>query len=192
MVDEAGLVKVLDFGLAKLTEPLTAVSENEAATLATTPRMIVGTVAYMSPEQAEGQPIDARSDVFSFGSLFYEMLCGKRAFEGPSAAALLSSVMRDDPKPLNEVRRDIPSEIRRIVGRCMKKDLGARYPTASELAQELTNCRETLFAETSAILTPGRIVREARRPWVLVPLLLAVVLLGAVVTWQVRRYRDVR
>src|SRR6202521_978035 len=77
MVDESGLVKVLDFGLAKLAAPASAMSA-EAATMATTPGMIVGTVAYMSPEQTEGKPIDARSDVFSFGSVLYEMLTGRR------------------------------------------------------------------------------------------------------------------
>ena len=77
--------------------------------------MIVGTLAYMSPEQAEGKPIDARSDVFSFGSVLYEMLTGSRAFEGHSSAALLAAVMRDDPKPLSELKRDVPPEVRRIV-----------------------------------------------------------------------------
>jgi len=87
MVDESGLVKVLDFGLAKLAAPASAL--NEAATMATTPGMIVGTLAYMSPEQAEGKPIDTRSDIFSFGSVLFEMLTGGRAFEGQSSAALL-------------------------------------------------------------------------------------------------------
>src|SRR6202041_3300188 len=91
MVDQSGLVKVLDFGLAKLAASATA---GEDATMATTPGMIVGTMAYMSPEQAEGKPIDARSDIFSFGSVFYEMLTGRRAFQGQSSAALLSAVMR--------------------------------------------------------------------------------------------------
>ena len=119
MVDDSGLVKVLDFGLAKLAVPA---SVNEDATMATSPGMIVGTVAYMSPEQAEGKLIDARSDVFSFGSVLYEMLAGRRAFEGQSSAALLSAVMRDDPKPLSEVRKDVPAEVRLIVSRCLKKD----------------------------------------------------------------------
>src|SRR6185369_15308784 len=95
MVDESGLVKVLDFGLAKAAA--SASVANDAATMATTPGMIIGTAAYMSPEQAEGKPTDARSDIFSFGSLLYEMLAGKRAFEGQSSVALITAVMRDDP-----------------------------------------------------------------------------------------------
>jgi serine/threonine protein kinase len=154
MVDETGLVKVLDFGLAKLAEPASAKSD-EAMTMATKPGMIVGTTAYMSPEQAEGKSIDARSDVFSFGSVFYEMLTGKRAFEGQSSAALLSAVMKDDPKPLNEIRRDIPAEVRRIVTRCLKKEPAARYASGAELARELKSCRERLFPESGSMLSPA-------------------------------------
>ena len=191
MVDENGLVKVLDFGLAKLAPPASAMS-GEDATMATTPGMIVGTVAYMSPEQAEGKPIDARSDVFSFGSVLYEMLTARRPFEGQSSAALLSAVMRDDPKPLQEVKREVPPEVRRIVTRCLKKDPTARYAGGAELAQELKSCRDLLFPESGSILSPARIVREVHRPRVLVPLLLTVIVLGTGAAWQVKRYRDAR
>src|ERR1017187_6105086 len=191
MVDESGLVKVLDFGLARLAAPAPAMS-GEAATMATMPGMIVGTVAYMSPEQAEGKSIDARSDVFSFGSVLYEMLTGRRAFEGQSGAALLSAVMRDDPKPLSEVKRDVPPEVRRIVTHCLRKDPAARYASGTELAHELKNCRELLFPESGAMLSPARIVREVQRPRVLVPLLLTVIILGSGATWLVKRYRDAR
>ena len=121
MVDQSGLVKVLDFGLAKLAAPASAMAADGATMamgsgtsgMASTPGMIVGTLAYMSPEQAEGKAIDARSDVFSFGSVLYEMLTGNRAFDGQSSAALLAAVMRDDPKPVNRTEercsaRDAP------------------------------------------------------------------------------------
>ena len=191
MVDETGLVKVLDFGLAKLAEPASPPG-GEAMTMATTPGMIVGTVAYMSPEQAEGKAINARSDVFSFGSVFYEMLTGRRAFEGQSSAALLSAITRDDPKPLSEVKREIPPEVRRIVTRCLAKDPVSRYASGAELAQELRQCRDMLFPQSGAILTPARIAREVQRPRVLVPLLLTVIILGSAVTWLVKRSRDAR
>jgi serine/threonine protein kinase/dienelactone hydrolase len=193
MVDESGLVKVLDFGLARLAAP-SAINEGDAtlASMATTPGMIVGTVAYMSPEQAEGKSIDARSDVFAFGSVLYEMLTARRAFQGQSSAALLSAVMRDDPKPLSEVKREVPTEVQRVVTRCLKKDPAARYTSGAELAQELKNCRDILFPESGATLSPARIVREVQRPKVLVPLLLMVILLGTGAAWLVKRSRDVR
>ena len=146
MVDETGLVKVLDFGLAKLAAPASAAGGEDPtmATMATTPGMIVGTVAYMSPEQAAAKPLDARSDVFSFGSVLYEMLTGRRAFQGDSSAALLSAVMRDNPKPLSEAKREVPPEVRRIVTRCLRKDPAARFGSGAEVAHELKNCRELL------------------------------------------------
>ncbi len=193
MVDESGLVKVLDFGLARLAAP-SATNEGDAtlASMATTPGMIVGTVAYMSPEQAEGKSIDARSDVFAFGSVLYEMLTARRAFPGQSGAALLSAVMRDDPKPFSEVKRDVPPEVRQIVTRCLKKDPAARFASGAELAQELKNCRDLLFPESGAMLSPARIVREVQRPGVLVPLLLVAILLGTGAVLLVKRSRDVR
>ncbi|MGH9499517.1 MAG: protein kinase domain-containing protein [Terriglobales bacterium] len=191
MVDESGLVKVLDFGLAKLAEPA-SVKSDEVMTMATTPGMIVGTTAYMSPEQAEGKPIDARSDVFSFGSVLYEVLTGKRAFEGQSGAALLSAVIRDDPKPLSEIRRDIPPEVRRIVARCLKKEPAARYPSGAELAQDLKNCRDLLFPQSGTVLSSARLVKEVQRPRVLVPLLLAIIVLGSAGAWLGKHYRDAR
>lgn len=96
--------------------------------------MIVGTAAYMSPEQAEGKATDSRTDVFSFGSVFYEILSGKRAFEGQSNAALLAAVIWDDPKPVSAVRRDLPLEIRNILARCLRKNPNERYASGAELA----------------------------------------------------------
>lgn len=110
--------------------------------------MIVGTLAYMSPEQAEGKPIDVRSDIFSFGSVFYEMLSGNRAFDGPPTASLLAAVLRDEPKPLSELKRDIPPEVRQIVKRCLKKDPAARYASGQN---SLTNSR---LAATFCIPSP--------------------------------------
>jgi predicted esterase len=190
MVDEAGAVKVLDFGLVKLSGPASAA--NETATIATIPGMIVGTLAYMSPEQAEGKSVDARSDIFSFGSVFYEMLAGRKAFAGPSTVGLLAAVIRDDPRPLNEVRRDVPPEVRRIVTRCLSKNREARYASGTELARELKSCRDTLFPESGSRFTPGRVIREARRPWVLVPLVLVILAMVSGITLLVKRSRDVR
>jgi eukaryotic-like serine/threonine-protein kinase len=193
MVDESGSVKVLDFGLAKLIAP-DSTKGNENATIAassTTPGMVVGTLVYMSPEQAEGKNLDARSDIFSFGSVFYEMLTGAKAFEGTSSVALLAAIMRDDPKPVSELKRDVPPEVRRIVSRCLKKDPAARYASGTELAHDLKTCRDLLFPESGASLSPERIAREAKRPRILVPLLLLIILIGVGIGWLIKRNRQV-
>jgi eukaryotic-like serine/threonine-protein kinase len=192
MVDDSGLVKVLDFGLARLIAPQPGMG-NDGATVAvssSTPGMIVGTLAYMSPEQAEGKPVDTRSDVFSFGAVLYEMLTGHRAFQGNSSAALLAAVMRDDPKPLSEVKRDIPPEVRHIVSRCLKKDATARYPSGTELALDLKSCRDLLFPESGAGLSPAQMARAAKRPQILVPVLALLILLGVGAGWLIKRNRQ--
>ena len=191
MVDESGLVKVLDFGLAKIVAPVSAGADCAAAT-ATSSGMIVGTVAYMSPEQAEGKNIDVRSDVFSFGSVLYEMLAGRKAFNAQSIAGLLSAVMRDEPTPLNELNKDVPPELRQIVIRCLRKAPPARYPSGSELLQDLKKCRDLLIPESGAWLNPARIVREIRRPRMLVALLVTMILLVAGAAWIGKRYLNER
>jgi formylglycine-generating enzyme required for sulfatase activity/tRNA A-37 threonylcarbamoyl transferase component Bud32/dienelactone hydrolase len=140
-----GRVKVLDFGLAKLVERGSAGAQTtdstataETALPRTRDGVILGTVAYMSPEQAQGNPVDARSDVFSFGSVLYEMLAGRRPFEGDSQLQTLASILRDPPAPLASVRRDVPPDLENIVRRSLEKHPEDRYPTAQEMATELS------------------------------------------------------
>ncbi len=143
-----GLVKVLDFGLAKLAE--TADSEASQATLsmraeapaATVEGSILGTVAYMSPEQAEGKKLDPRSDIFSFGSVLYEMLTGRRAFQDETKMSTLAAILTTDPPRLAEVAPGVPRDLDRMVRRCLRKDPARRFQTMADLKVALEELQE--------------------------------------------------
>lgn len=142
MITETGLVKVLDFGLAKLT----AWGSEEAGatrtlTTETAGGMVVGTCAYMAPEQAEGRAVEARADIFSFGAVLYEMLSGRRAFAGPSNLATLTAVLHDEPAPLGG---DVPLELERIVTRCLRKNPAERFQSACDVKRALEEAAPAL------------------------------------------------
>jgi serine/threonine protein kinase/Tfp pilus assembly protein PilF len=137
IITEDGRAKLLDFGLAKLKEPKVPASEAETATLRTLSGAIVGTAAYMSPEQAEGRELDARSDIFSFGLVLYEMLCGQRAFVGESWISTLVAIMHQEPRPLRDLNAAIPSTLERHVARCLHKDPDQRFQSMVEVKHAL-------------------------------------------------------
>ena len=188
MVTTDGVVKVLDFGVAKLVAASSPAddSSDTRTGLHQPPRTqegrIVGTAAYMSPEQAAGQQVDARSDIFSFGTVLYEMVTGARAFGGTSSVSTLAAVLTSEPKPPSEVSRDVPTEFERIILRCLRKDPAKRFQVMSDVVVEL----EQITAESGTL--PAR--RRARRlPGHRPVLVMAVALLGvaAAAAWILSR-----
>jgi Tol biopolymer transport system component/predicted Ser/Thr protein kinase len=182
MVDEHGQVKVLDFGLAKLTETVAPASAGEfEPTRTVKPRTeegtVVGTAAYMSPEQAEGKPVDARSDIFSFGAVLYEMVTGQPAFRGDSRMSTLAAVLHKEPPPMGA---KIPRELERIILRCLRKDPARRFHHMVDLKVELEDVKVESDSRMPAAEGPAPTRR--RRRWLLAAAAVAVPLL-AVAGW---------
>lgn len=145
MVGLSGRLKVLDFGLAKLRQEALGVGQSSIITdRLTAPHQIFGTPAYMSPEQIEGRPVDHRTDLFAIGILLYEMAAGTRPFRGDTSFAVMSSILKDTPAPLTERRPDLPSDVDRIVRRCLAKDPARRVQTALDLRNELEDLHQQI------------------------------------------------
>src|SRR5271163_1809791 len=159
-VTSHGEVKLADFGLAKRVL-LDSTPSGEAPTMSapiTARGAIVGTVAYMSPEQAQDKDIDARSDIFSFGIVLYEMATGKRAFPGESPVTIIGEILHKEPKPIRELNPPAPEELLRIVGKTLEKDREDRYQTAHELRVDLRRLmkKETERSQTGLAAEPAK------------------------------------
>jgi eukaryotic-like serine/threonine-protein kinase len=165
MVRSDGFVKVLDFGLAKLTLPEESSGRTEAPTVTrgTEPGKVMGTVGYMSPEQALGQTLDFRSDQFSLGSILYEMATGNRAFSRPSAPETLSAIIRDEPEPIAAGAPSTPALFRWIVERCLAKNREERYGSTHDLARDLSTLRDRLSEASGAAAVAAPLPSHRRR-----------------------------
>jgi TolB-like protein/tetratricopeptide (TPR) repeat protein len=144
MLSDEGRVKVLDFGLAKRVGPASGIGTEASTETHTADSAIVGTIPYMAPEQLRGQRVDARADIFSFGVMLYEMVSGGRPFRGDSRVDLMSSILREEPPPLESVRPDLPPPFVRLVARCLEKEPRQRIQSAMDLRHQLQDLADEL------------------------------------------------
>jgi serine/threonine protein kinase/formylglycine-generating enzyme required for sulfatase activity/dienelactone hydrolase len=170
-----GGAKLLDFGLAKSRLP--AAAEETITAPVTGEAVLVGTVQYMSPEQTQGKEVDARSDIFSFGLVLYEMLTGIRAFQRDSTVNTIVAVQREEPKPLRELVKGVPDGLERVVHRCLRKAPDARYRSFVEIVRELEDCRAA-SSEPASGINLKVLFRQSRRPMIALPLLAVLLALG--------------
>ncbi len=194
MISTEGRVKVLDFGLAKNVGGPDAAPGSEAETVSqlTAAFHVVGTAAYMSPEQAQGRSVDARSDIFSLGVVLYEMATGSRPFVGDSVVAVMSAIVRDTPSPPSATNRAIPVEVDRAVERCLAKEPDRRYQTATDLRNDLQELQRRVASGQSASLRRGwswrrrvgGLLRPRRRLAVAAALVLLMAAAGAAAYWR--------
>jgi serine/threonine protein kinase len=172
-VTNDGRVKILDFGLAKLTQ----LDGNQAQTdiptrrVDTDPGVVMGTVGYMAPEQLKGRTVDQRSDIFSFGAILYEMLSGRRAFHGESAAETMSAILKEDPPELSDTNKTVSPALERIVSHCLEKNPEARFHSARDLAFALESLSGSSSDSTQTIIaspiTQQWIKRHALASWII-------------------------
>ena len=188
MVSKDGFVKILDFGLAKLVEPESgevSVMPTVAAT-ETRPGTVMGTVAYMSPEQASGETIDFRSDQFSLGSIVYEMVTGQKAFLKKTAAETMSAIIRDDPEPAGKLRPELPLPVRWMIDRCLAKEPEERYASTRDLARDLASVRDHISEISSGSEAMLAATQRPRRRLSALALGIALVAAAGLAGWLAR------
>ena len=184
MVRRDGYVKVLDFGLAKLTETraqaLTSETETRKLSDKTTPGLVIGTVAYMSPEQARGLPVDERTDIWSLGVVIYEIVSGQKPFRGQTATDVIVSIASQEPQSLTSLSSDVPPRLDQIVTRALAKDLDTRYQTADDLLVDLKNLRRDLDIESGVqrLKPPTPVNRSRNRIFIAAAIITAIVIAG--------------
>ena len=182
MITSTG-VKLLDFGLAKLntvqrvmTRTITALTRGH----------VVGTLPYMSPERLHGEEADTRGDIFAFGAVLYEMLAGRRAFQGQSNIETIAAIDRGETRPLQEFVKNVPQELVRVIGRCLRREPQERYASISEIQRELEDCFAIVPGASSGINLKV-LLRQSKRPRVAVPTILILLILIGLTVWGIHR-----
>jgi eukaryotic-like serine/threonine-protein kinase len=186
MVTPGGSIKLLDFGLAKVAAFQGVDATMTAAAPRTEEGAILGTVAYMSPEQAAGRPLDARSDIFSFGSVLFEMLTGRRAFEGDTSMSTLAAIIHEPARPASQVNARVPRELERLISRCHRKDPARRVQSTADLKVALEELRDDLEAGRLTVAS-GITATPPARSWRLPLALAAGAILLVAAGWLVGR-----
>ncbi len=182
MITEKGQAKVMDFGLAKI----------KGSTILTREGTTLGTVAYMSPEQARGEEVDQRTDIWSLGVVLYEMLSGELPFKGDREASILYSVVHEEPRPLKTIKPDIPTELQRIINRALKKKPESRYSSAAEMINDLKKYQDVLRAEELGAFNLRTFLRRIRRPQVAIPAVCALIIIALASVWFFNRQAKIR